>query len=102
MSSLANPARGEAALTLGDRVLRIRPTFAALVAAEEEVGPLLALVDRAAKGLLGLKEIEALLWHCLAEQPERAELGEALLTQGIGAALPALRTILRQILSGGQ
>lgn len=104
MSAVANPARGEGAFLVGGQMLRIRPSFAALVAAEGEVGPLLALVDRAAGGKLTLAEMEALLWYCLADRPagmERETLGEALLDQGIGAAMPALRMILRQMLAGG-
>ncbi len=105
MTAGANPARGEAALTVGGWVLRVRPSFAALVAAEGEVGSLLALAERAGEGRLALAEIEALLWHCLADRPEameRARLGEALVAQGVGAAMPALRAILRQILMGGE
>ncbi len=94
--------RGEAALVLGGATYVVRPSFAALVAAEVEVGPLLALADRAAEGRLTLAEIAALLWHCLADREAltREALGEALVAQGVGAALPALRAILRQVLSG--
>lgn len=105
MNSAPNPARGEAALSVDGQALCVRPSFAALVAAEGEVGPLLALAERAADGRLTLAEIEALLWHCLADRPagmERARIGEALVAQGIGVAMPALRAILRQILTGGQ
>lgn len=103
--TVPNPARGEAALTLGGRTLRVRPSFAALVAAESETGSLLALVERAANGKVALAEIETLLWHCLADRPadlDRTELGEGLLTEGIATALPALRTILRQIVAGSE
>ena len=102
MSAVANPARGEAALVIGGEILRIWPSFAALVAAEGEIGPLLVLIDRAAEGRLTLSDVEALLWHCL-ERPaglHRARLGEALLAEGINAVLPAVRTILRQLLAG--
>ena len=100
----ANAARGEAAILIGGRSLLVRPSFAALVAAEGETGPLLALVERAAEGRVTLGEIEALLWHCLADRPDgmaRAELGDALVEDGVGAALPALRAILRQLVAGG-
>jgi hypothetical protein len=100
----ANPARGEAVIRLGTRTIAIRPSFGALVAAEEETGPLLALVDRAADGRLTLREIEALLWHCRAGPADdlaREAFGAALLAAGIGAAMPALRAILRQIVAGG-
>jgi hypothetical protein len=100
---MANPARGEAAIVLAGAAFVVRPSFAALVAAESELGSLLALADRAAQGQLLLAEMAGLLWHCLADRPAdltRAALGEALLAAGVGAALPALRTILRQLLAG--
>ncbi|MBT2186859.1 gene transfer agent family protein [Sphingobium nicotianae] len=105
MTGLANVARGEAEIAVNGRAMLVRPSFAALVATESEVGSLLALVERAAEGRLTLAEIEALVWHCLADRPDdmpRADLGEALVTQGIGTALPALRMILRQALAAGQ
>ena len=52
-----NPVRGEAALRVGGETLVLRPSFAALVAAEEELGPLFALVERAAEGRLRLAEM---------------------------------------------
>ena len=99
----ANPARGEAVLRVGGMALRLRPSFAALVVAEQELGPLFALVERAAAGRLGLAEMAGLFWHCLAEPPEgmtRAAFGEALAAGGLAAATPALRTLLSQILAG--
>lgn len=41
----ANALRGEAELRVDGRVLVLRPSFAALVAAEAELGPLFALVE---------------------------------------------------------
>lgn len=100
--SAVNAARGEAGFALGERTLIVRPSFAALVAAEDELGPLLALADRAAEGRLTLAEMAALIWHCLVERDglKRDAVGEALVAQGVGAALPAVRAILRQMLSG--
>ena len=63
---VANPHRGEAAITIGGVPHLLRPSFTALVAAEEELGPLFALVERAGEGQLRLSEIAALFWHCLA------------------------------------
>lgn len=100
----ANPVRGEAALTLDGVALTVRPSFAALVAAEAELGSLIALVERAGEGRLALSEMAALLWHCLAARPDgwtRERFGEAILRGGINHALPAVRTILRQLLMGG-
>ena len=46
-----NPYRGEAALVVAGVPRILRPTFAALVAAEDELGPLFALVERAGAGV---------------------------------------------------
>jgi hypothetical protein len=102
--SAANPARGEASFSVGGAPLVLRPTFEALVAAEEEeLGPLLALVERAAAGELRLGEIAALLWHCLRDRPEgltRERLGAALAEQGLAKVAPLLRGLIAQILQG--
>ncbi len=95
----ANPARGEAGLA----GFRLRPSFAALVAAEADLGPLFALVERAADGRLTLAETVGLLWHCCDPRPEgltQEGFGEAVCAQGLAAITPVLRTILQQILAG--
>jgi Phage tail tube protein, GTA-gp10 len=101
--SAVNPLRGEAQLTIGGTTMRLRPSFAALVAAEQELGPLFALVERAAAGGLTLAELVALCWHCRDGWPadlERDVFAEALVTAGIAGATPALRVLLGQILAG--
>ncbi len=103
MSAVANPVRGEAAVRVAGEMLVLRPSFAALVAAEGELGPLFALVERAAEGRLALGEMVALFWHCLRERPEgltRDSLGEAVAAKGLTAAMPALRVLLGQIMAG--
>src|SRR3546814_13247409 len=65
---------------MGGRGSVLRPSFAALVAAEAELGPLFALVERAADGGLTLNELAALFWHCIVDRPEaltREAVGEA-------------------------
>ncbi|WP_017672461.1 gene transfer agent family protein [Blastomonas sp. AAP53] len=99
----ANPVRGEALLQLGGHDIVLRPAFAALVAAEQEIGPLFDLVERAAAGRLGLAELVALLWHCRVEEScplDRGSFAEALAQAGLVALTPALKTLLRQILQG--
>ena len=99
----ANPARGEAVLNIENAALMLRPSFAALVAAEEEIGPLFAMVERAASGELKLFEMVALFWHCLADRPDdltRETFGEAVAKAGLAAATPALKGLLGQILGG--
>jgi Phage tail tube protein, GTA-gp10 len=99
----ANALRGEAELRVGGEVYRLRPTFAALVAAETELGPLFALAERAADGGLALAEVAALLWHCIEGRPEgvtRDAVGEAVVGAGLVAVTPVLRRVLMQILQG--
>lgn len=100
----ANPHRGEAGLTLEDRTLTLRPTFAALVAAEEELGPLFALVERAGRGELRLAELAALFWHCVTDRDglSREAMGNAILAVGLAACAAPLRVLLRQILRGDE
>ncbi len=98
-----NPARGEAALLLGGEKLTLRPTFEALVAAEEELGPLFALVERAAEGGLKISEMAALFWHCVAERAEaltRERIGAAIAEAGLAKMTPVLKVLLTQILQG--
>ena len=101
--SAANPIRGEASVRVAGETLVLRPTFGALVAAEGELGSLFALVERAGEGRLTLAETVALFWHCLHAAPEavtRDRLGEAVVAGGLTAAMPALRTLLEQVLGG--
>lgn len=101
--SAANALRGEAELHVGGVLHVLRPSFAALVAAESELGPLFALVERAADGRLGLGELATLFWHCVRDRPEtltREAVGEAVVAGGLAAATPALRVLLGQILQG--
>ncbi len=95
---MANPFRGEA-LVAG---YKLRPTFTALVAAEEELGSLFALVERAADGKLTLAEMTGLFWHCLDNRDGvlRSDFGQSIMDAGLAAATPALRILLSQILKG--
>ncbi|MFC4291504.1 GTA-gp10 family protein [Sphingorhabdus arenilitoris] len=93
-----NAMRGEAQVA----GYKLRPSFTALVAAEEELGPLFALVERAAAGQLKLSEMTALFWHCAQGHTgiNRAEFSDAVAEAGLAAATPALKILLGQILNG--
>ncbi|HWU02226.1 MAG TPA: gene transfer agent family protein [Novosphingobium sp.] len=97
-----NPWRGEAGLNIAGRLRRLRPSFAALVAAEEELGPLFALVERAGAGAMSLSDMAALFWHCLEARDEltREDVGAAVMAMGLNAAAVPLRALLAQILKG--
>lgn len=98
----ANTMRDEAEIFIGGHPHLLRPTFAALIAAEDEIGPLFALVERAGAGELRLSEIAALFWHCLVEREglTREAVGEAVAAQGLAACATPLRALLGAILKG--
>lgn len=100
---IANSMRGEASIQVGGEALLLRPSFAALVAAEAELGPLFALVERAAEGRLTLAEMASLFFHCADGRPEgctRERIGQAIAETGLAKATPALKALLTQILQG--
>ena len=99
---MSNALRGEAGLLVAGEVRTLRPTFTALVSAEEELGPLFALVERAGSGQLRLTEMAALFWHCLADRDglSREAVGEAVVSHGLAACAKPLRTLLGAILQG--
>lgn len=99
---VANRERGEASIVIDGRAVLLRPSFAALVAAEDELGPLFALVERAADGRLALGEMAALFWHCAVPRGAltREAVGESVLAMGLAAAARPLRSLLGQILQG--
>ena len=99
----ANPHRGEANLDVAGERLLLRPTFTALVAAEEELGSLFEFVERAAEGALKLQQIAALFDHLTRERPTsitRERIGEAVVEKGLIGITPALKLVLTQILQG--
>ena len=93
-----NAARGEAEVA----GFTLRPSFSALAAAEEELGPLFALVERATAGELKLSEMVALFWHTRSDTAEvaRGDFADAVVRAGLAAATPALKSLLGQILGG--
>ena len=102
MTRPANKMRGEDQLIVDGHSYILRPSFAALVAAEEELGSLFELVERASEGALTLTEITALLWHCLPTEarPEREAVGTSILETGLVKATAPVRSILAQVLQG--
>lgn len=98
----ANPHRGEASLVIAGAPRLLRPSFSALIAAEQELGPLFALVERAGGGQLRLAEMAALFWHCLADRSglTRDAVGDAVAAQGLADCAKPLRVLLAQILQG--
>jgi len=98
-----NPYRGEAGLEVGGERLLLRPTFGALIAAEEELGSLFEIVERAAEGALRIQQIVALFDHLSRGRPEtitRERIGEAVVEKGLAGVAPILKLVLKQILQG--
>ena len=89
-------------MSMISKPLEFRPTFVNLVAAEEELGPMFALVERAAAGQLTLLELVALFWHCRTDITitDRIAFSEELTGQGLAALAVPLRALLRVILQG--
>ena len=102
MSRPANALRGEASFIVSGQEFVLRPSFENLVAAEEELGSLFALVERASAGSLTLAEITGLLWHCLPfeNRPAREGVGSAVLEMGLVNATKPVRVLLAQALQG--
>lgn len=99
----ANPIRGEASLVLASGKYVLRPSFEALVIAEEELGSLFAMVERVADGKLLLSEITSLFWHCISNKPDaldRDQFSQELSTLGLSRLTPPLKILLKQILVG--
>ena len=99
----ANPYRGESTLEVGGETLLLRPTFSALIAAEEELGSLFELVEKAAEGQLLLRQIVALFDHLSSSRPKaitRERIGEAVVERGLAGITPILRLVLGQVLQG--
>ncbi len=103
--SAANPLRGEVEIDLGGRTHVLRPTFAALLAIENEAAPLLVLAQEAAEGRVRLEAMATVFHHCLCVEdavarPTVAEIGETLLAHGLMPALRAYRALLEAVLVG--
>jgi hypothetical protein len=101
--SVPNVHRGEASIEVGGEQLMLRPSFGALVAAEEELGSLFELVEGAAEGSLKLGQIATLFDHLSRGRPEaitRERIGEAVVEMGLARVTPALKLVLTQILQG--
>ena len=101
--SSANPYRGEGSIEVGGKALILRPTFSALIAAEEELGSLFEIVERAAEGGLKLQQIVALFDHLSRGRPDsitRERIGDAVVEKGLAGVTPILKQVLTQILQG--
>ena len=99
----ANAYRGEASLVVAGETLLLRPSFSALVAAEEELGSLFEIVEQAAEGKLRLQQIVALFDHLTKSRPDsisRERIGEAVVESGLARITPILKLVLAQILQG--
>lgn len=104
VEGIANGQRGETSIIIAGRTHILRPTFSALVAAEEELGSLYSLVERASESRLRLQEVATLFWHCLADRHEitREQVGDSVIAIGLAGSAAPLRTLLCQILQGRQ
>lgn len=98
---MANMLRGEVQLPLADQAIDLRPTFAALVAAEAEIGSLFQLLDRAAAGDIRFADFGTLFWHCAVAAESwigsRGDFEAALVKAGATMLLEPYRALLRAV-----
>jgi Phage tail tube protein, GTA-gp10 len=90
-------------LTAGNCTIACRPSYKALVAAEDEVGSLFALVERASSGALKLSELIAVLWHCRADTASeltRDYFAASCVDAGLAHITPVFRQLMEQALGG--
>lgn len=90
-------------MQVGGQKLILRPSFQALVAAEEELGSLFLLVEKASAGDMTLSQIAALFDHLSTARPQaitRDRIGQALVEMGLARVTPILKVVLGQVLQG--
>jgi hypothetical protein len=92
----ANAERGE--VMLGP--WKLRPSYAALVAAEAEIGSLFALLERTSAGQVTLADMICLLWHCAETDVSRDTFAGNCVSLGIAKLTPAYRQLIETALAG--
>lgn len=100
---MTNPVRGEVQLDLNGQIYELRPTYAALVAAEAEIGSLFAVVESATDGQLKLADMMAVLWYChqaAQNGGDRITFAENCMAAGLARLTPAFRSLMEQVLGG--
>jgi hypothetical protein len=96
--SKANFLRGEIDIKLQEINIKLRPTFSRLVAAECEIGSLIAFSLRAADNDIRISDAVALLWHCADNiSISREEFSDLLISNGLTSILPHITKILYEI-----
>lgn len=105
MTDRANPLKGEVEIELGRERFVMRPTFAAIMEIEGELGGVVPLARRAAGGDFGLREVAVIVCAGLngfgARRFTREEVGELILAAGIANAAAPVRDLLTNVLKGG-
>ena len=100
----ANPHRGEVVFETADgRPIPLRPSFAAISAAEASLGPIIAFAARADKGV-SISELGILFHHCACAVDEAAPDAEAfgtlILQRGLVGSLAVFKSLMDAILGG--
>jgi Phage tail tube protein, GTA-gp10 len=94
-----NPVRGDVELA----GFILRPSYAALVAAESEIGSLFALLERTGSNCVTLSEMIALLWYCVIDKPPdlaRSDFAAVVCALGLAQVTPAYRHLIEAALAG--
>ncbi len=101
---MANAARGEVELRLGDETYTLRPTFAALCAIESELGRgILRIADDMANRQICIKDMASIIAvtaRAAGHQVDEAGIGDGILQVGLISVIPAVLDLLRKALTG--
>ena len=101
---MANAARGEIELRLGDETYTLRPTFAALCAIESELGRgILKIADDMANREICIKDMASIVTitaTAAGHKVDEAKIGEGISQVGFIPVFPAVLELLRRALIG--
>lgn len=102
---MANALRGEQTCRLDGVVWTFRPSFAAILEIEEQLGGVVPLAQRFAGGDFSLREVAVILWATALDAPGAPRrsleaVGAAVLRTGLVEVTGVVRDLLTQILTG--
>lgn len=104
---VANPLRGEVAITLGGRSFVMRPDFEHLVEMESRTGVgLVELTRRIASGKYGVRDMAAIVTAGLKgageERADFVKVGQMILADGLTALVDPVNQFLINAITGGK
>lgn len=102
-SDSPNPLKGEVEIVLGAERRIMRPTFAAIMEIEGELGGVVPLARRAAKGEFGLRDLAVVIHAGLngaGGEETLEDVGQHVLEIGVANVTAPVRDFLTNVLNG--